>query len=138
MSRKASRPVAVPMHVDAKPVAERTLPFAHSTHGRLDCASCHTSDVSRRVEKTCNSCHEQHHTAERQCASCHPDARTTHTRAVHLTGCGGSGCHTAPAGVAATPVRNVCIACHSAQQNHKPGQDCSTCHLGNWSHASGT
>jgi len=136
-SARPSHPTLVPMHVDSRPVAQRTLTFAHNDHARLECASCHTSDVSRRVEKTCLSCHEQHHTADRQCASCHTDARASHTREVHLTGCGGSGCHQSPAGSSALPVRNVCLACHAAQQSHKPGQDCTTCHLGNWTQASG-
>ncbi|MEP7347825.1 MAG: hypothetical protein ABI877_21320, partial [Gemmatimonadaceae bacterium] len=137
---QAARPghaVVVPMHVDSKPVSDRTLTFAHSEHAKLECNSCHTADVSRRVEKTCTSCHEAHHAAERQCSSCHADAQATHTRAVHLTGCAASGCHVAPPGASASPIRNVCLACHSAQLNHKPGGDCSTCHLGNWSHSSG-
>lgn len=110
----------------------RTLTFAHETHAKVACADCHGQNLSRSVEKTCASCHADHHEAARDCASCHPAARATHTRAVHLTGCGGSGCHYREATPATSTARNVCLACHAELKAHKPGGDCSTCHLTSW------
>jgi hypothetical protein len=128
---------AVRMQVAALVAKDRSLTFTHNEHGRLECNACHSTGVNRKVEKTCLSCHTDHHAAERRCASCHSDGKATHTRDVHLTGCAGSGCHQSLAGASAQPVRNVCLACHAAQANHKPGQDCSTCHLGNWTRGDG-
>jgi nitrate/TMAO reductase-like tetraheme cytochrome c subunit len=136
-AKAASHAVTVPMHVASLPAKDRTLTFQHNEHGRLECATCHTTDLNRRVEKDCTSCHEDHHAAERRCASCHADARPTHTREVHLTGCAGAGCHLATLGAVTQPVRSVCLACHAAQASHKPGQDCAPCHLASWPHGNG-
>ncbi|MBV6520445.1 MAG: hypothetical protein MNPFHGCM_00559 [Gemmatimonadaceae bacterium] len=130
-----ARSQTVPMRIDDRPATERTLSFAHRDHTELVCASCHTADASRKVETNCLSCHEDHHAAGRTCTDCHADARAKHTREVHLTGCAGSGCHTAAPAAAISPTRNVCIACHTAQHDHKPGQDCAACHLANWAQA---
>ncbi len=128
-----SYPVATTLQLSVKTTpTPRTLTFAHETHAKVACADCHGPDLSRSVEKTCASCHTDHHEAARDCASCHPAARTTHTRAVHLTGCGGSGCHYREATPATSTARNVCLACHAELKEHKPGGDCSTCHLTSW------
>jgi nitrate/TMAO reductase-like tetraheme cytochrome c subunit len=128
-----SYPAAMTLQLSVKPSpTTRTLSFAHETHAKVSCADCHGQDLSRSVEKTCASCHTDHHEATRDCASCHPAARSTHTRAVHLTGCGGSGCHYREATAATSTARNVCLACHAELKEHKPGGDCSTCHLTNW------
>ena len=111
---------------------QRSLTFAHETHARVTCASCHGQDLSRSVEKTCASCHTDHHEAARDCASCHPPSKGTHTRAVHLTGCGGSGCHYREATPATSTAPNVCLACHTELREHKPGRDCATCHVTRW------
>lgn len=124
----------VAVHVAGRAEAKsRTLAFAHSRHPGLACATCHGTDVTRRVERECTSCHADHHQTARDCLACHPPARETHTRAVHLTGCAGSGCHTAVPATATVPARNICLACHREQADHKPGRDCATCHLSNWS-----
>ena len=110
----------------------RTLSFAHEQHAGVACADCHGSTIKRTVEKTCASCHTDHHNATRTCASCHPPARETHTRALHVTGCGGSGCHMRETTAAITPARAVCVACHVEQIEHKPGRECAPCHLSVW------
>jgi hypothetical protein len=110
----------------------RTLDFAHERHADVACSSCHSSDLSRAVEKTCASCHSDHHVATRSCNNCHPSARDTHTRALHVTGCGGSGCHVREATAAVTPARAVCVSCHVEQIEHKPGRECAPCHLSTW------
>ena len=110
----------------------RSFDFAHEQHATVACASCHGSDLRRTVEKTCASCHTDHHTATRTCSSCHPSARQTHTRALHVSGCGGSGCHIRETTAAITPVRAVCISCHVEQIEHKLGRECAPCHLSEW------
>jgi hypothetical protein len=110
----------------------RTLSFEHGRHARIACADCHDDSLARTVEKTCASCHVDHHAASRTCTGCHQSALTGHTRAVHLTGCAGSGCHAAERTAATNPVRSVCVACHVSQADHKPGRDCASCHLSRW------
>ncbi|HSA54277.1 MAG TPA: NapC/NirT family cytochrome c [Gemmatimonadaceae bacterium] len=125
--------MATPMALTVWPAPRtRQLDFAHAQHAPLACAECHAATITRGVERTCASCHAQHHEAARSCASCHPPSRQTHTRAVHETGCGGAGCHTSETTAAITPVRAVCVACHDGQAAHKPGGDCATCHLSAW------
>jgi hypothetical protein len=111
---------------------DRTLPFAHARHTKLACDQCHAQNLARTVQQTCTSCHADHHDATRDCASCHPPSRSTHTRALHLTGCAGSGCHDQEKTPATTPVRAVCLACHAEQKDHKSGRECATCHLSTW------
>jgi nitrate/TMAO reductase-like tetraheme cytochrome c subunit len=110
----------------------RSLVFAHTRHAKLACANCHAQDLTRTVQTTCSSCHADHHEATRTCASCHPSPLATHSRALHVTGCGGAGCHARESTPATTPVRSVCVACHAQQASHKPGRDCATCHLTRW------
>ena len=113
-------------------VTSKALPFAHGRHESLRCAECHSANLARSVERTCASCHIDHHTEARECSACHQPARQTHTRAVHETGCGGSGCHYREATPATSTARTVCVACHVEQATHKPGRDCATCHLTRW------
>jgi hypothetical protein len=110
----------------------RSLAFAHDRHARIGCAECHAANAARSVEKSCTSCHADHHQAARSCTACHASARATHTRALHVTGCGGSGCHVRETTAAVTPVRSVCLTCHAEQVDHKPGRECAGCHLSSW------
>jgi hypothetical protein len=129
----AAYPIAATVTLSVWPAPRpRTLAFAHERHTGIACAQCHAASVARRVERTCESCHADHHTAARDCASCHPAARETHTRALHVSGCGGSGCHVQERTPAVTPVRSVCLACHAEQAAHKPGRECAPCHLSTW------
>ena len=127
--RQVSTTVA--LSVVAQP-RQKMLPFAHERHARLECANCHTDSRERTVERTCASCHSEHHTADRDCASCHPASRDTHTLAVHATGCATSGCHYRERSAAVTPVRATCLACHGEQRDHKTGRECAPCHLSAW------
>jgi len=132
------RHIATPFALTVWPQPRtRSLPFAHERHARLECGSCHADSRQRGVERTCASCHADHHTAERDCAACHPASRETHTRAVHATGCAASGCHERERGVAVSPVRATCLACHAEQRDHKPNRECAPCHLSAWSQAAG-
>jgi hypothetical protein len=116
----------------AQAPVDKTLPFEHGRHARVTCDQCHAQDLARTVQQTCTSCHADHHEATRDCASCHPPSRTTHTRALHLTGCAGSGCHDQEKTPATTPVRATCLACHQEQKDHKSGRECAPCHLSTW------
>lgn len=129
----AARPVATTfaLTVWTQP-RSRSLGFAHDQHARLECAGCHDDSRQRTVERTCASCHSEHHTTERNCAACHPASRETHTRALHATGCAGSGCHEAERGTAVSPVRATCLACHAEQRDHKANKECAPCHLSAW------
>jgi nitrate/TMAO reductase-like tetraheme cytochrome c subunit len=129
----AARPVTTTfaLAVWAQP-RSRPLGFAHDQHARLECAGCHGESRQKTVQRSCASCHSEHHTTERNCASCHPASRETHTRAVHATGCAASGCHERERGTAVSPVRATCLACHAEQRDHKANRECAPCHLSAW------
>jgi nitrate/TMAO reductase-like tetraheme cytochrome c subunit len=128
-----ARTVAVAMALSVwRGPRQRTLPFAHAEHARLDCTDCHTLDRGRGLGKTCSSCHQDHHASARNCTSCHSDSRSAHSRELHLLGCAGSGCHAAERAAGLGPSRAVCLACHTEQRQHKPGRECAQCHLASW------
>ncbi|HKI94532.1 MAG TPA: hypothetical protein VJ992_04515 [Gemmatimonadales bacterium] len=113
----------------AKAPTKRTLGFNHVWHDSLACANCHTHTLDEAVTRECRSCHARHHTPTATCARCH-DAEATlakHTLVVH-TGCGQAGCHADGVASHFPPTRAVCLSCHAAQVNHRPGGDCATCH----------
>ena len=127
---------AIPRSVTMKtsadtPARTRTLPFAHRTHRDLDCKGCHTSGIRLGVTRDCQSCHKEHHVAERTCATCHVPAKDLHLRDSH-EGCAGSSCHSNAEVLALTPSRTVCLACHTEQVNHKPKRECAECHGVQW------
>lgn len=129
----AARPVATTFALTVWPQPRsRPLGFAHDQHARLDCAGCHDDSRQKTVERSCASCHSDHHTNERNCAACHPASRETHTREVHATGCAASGCHDGERGAAVSPVRATCLACHAEQRDHKANKECAPCHLSAW------
>jgi hypothetical protein len=84
------------------------------------------------VKRDCQSCHGEHHTAERSCLTCHQPAKTAHVRASH-NGCAGSGCHSNAAVLALPPSRSTCLVCHADQVKHKPRRECAECHAVSWS-----
>lgn len=130
-----SRPlsVSVPVRLTMWPAPKpRMLGFDHARHERVECSTCHAATLARTVEKTCASCHADHHAATRTCTTCHTPEASSHPRTLHLTGCGGSGCHSSETTAAVTPARAVCVACHVKQADHKPGRECATCHLSQW------
>lgn len=121
------RDVSVTFTVKARksgPVT-RALHFRHEQHRTLACAQCHAADADRTVEKTCLSCHADHHAAARDCTSCHANARTGHDRSAH-DGCGT--CHRGGRTPALTYTRALCLTCHEKQRSHEPGGDCAACH----------
>jgi len=111
----------------------RVLTFDHVYHVEVGCAKCHTSgsDLRAAVGADCSSCHFQHHLPDADCSQCHqPPARGAHTIQAHM-GCSGTGCHVSPPqGIRDAPrTRALCLACHTTQKDHKPGQVCVDCHL---------
>ena len=121
--------VSTAVRVTGKPALTRSLDFEHARHTQLDCAKCHASDAPERVTTTCAECHTDHHRPTATCASCHQEARTTHTRATHVS-CGS--CHAGAGTATLPPTRAVCLACHAAQRDHKPNGDCAACHRAGW------
>jgi hypothetical protein len=51
-----------------------------------------------------------------------------HPPVSHLT-CSGSGCHEAQPFVEQPRTRNLCLSCHQALMEHKPGGNCEDCHV---------
>lgn len=111
---------------------QRALPFDHPRHEGIACATCHGTALDRTVQRDCASCHADHHQAERNCNACHVPTREAHTRQLHATGCGASGCHASERTPAVTPVRSTCLACHNEQRDHMAGRQCAGCHLSAW------
>jgi hypothetical protein len=117
------------LSVGAPPARE--LPFDHARHAGVTCASCHTQGAELSAAAVaCASCHVEHHAPEARCATCHlPKPETPpHPLEVHV-GCSGSGCHQDLPFEGVPRTRNLCLACHAQQEDHKPGQVCTTCHL---------
>jgi hypothetical protein len=108
---------------------QRQLPFAHARHAAVPCRDCHNEPVTLAPNRSCGSCHAEHHRPSAECGACHePPGPPVHEAVVHLS-CGGAGCH-APA-VAPEPAlsRTLCLTCHVQQQTHEVGSACAGCHL---------
>jgi len=127
-------PLAASITVAVRDAAPRTrqASFAHQRHASLACSSCHTQPVSLAPAdsvRACQSCHRDHHTAQRECLSCHREAAT----AVHAPpaeahrAC--DACHTPAVIAALVPDRGLCLTCHARQADHMPNRECSTCHF---------
>ena len=132
-----ARPKQLSLAMSVWPASRtRTLGFDHARHANTECRTCHTKTLTMAPEKTCASCHDDHHEPAANCASCHPavplSQNAAHPRAVTHTGCGATNCHTDSAVLALAPTRNVCVACHREQINHQPSGECATCHLVSW------
>jgi hypothetical protein len=108
---------------------DRQVRFEHGVHRSVGCAQCHTRGLSMPVERTCASCHQNHHTATATCVTCHNQPnRASHTVQVHTQSCAGSSCHESASYGAMTQGRNTCLVCHQDQTEHRPGQACAACH----------
>lgn len=137
LTKVLSRAVTMKTSAASAP-RQRALPFAHRSHRDLECKSCHTNGILLGVTRDCQSCHADHHNAERSCTSCHSaPPKTAHTRAAH-DGCAGSTCHTNSAVLSLPPSRATCVSCHQDQANHKPKRECAECHVVTWNPATAT
>jgi nitrate/TMAO reductase-like tetraheme cytochrome c subunit len=109
----------------------RTLPFAHQVHDDLQCQECHTGGLALSAANvSCSGCHDDHHQPNRECMACHAEpAGSAHDVEVHV-GCAGSGCHQAiPAPVRDVPrTRDFCLVCHQDLTDHRPRENCESCH----------
>jgi len=107
----------------------RSLPFAHARHASVACGSCHGAPPAVTPAQGCASCHDRHHTADRDCRQCHraDDVRSHPAASVHV-GCGGAGCHDGGAVAGLAWSRTVCLSCHQDRAGHEPGRDCAACH----------
>jgi hypothetical protein len=121
-------PITIRMDL-SRGAVDRQVRFDHDDHSSRNCAECHTQGASMRVERTCASCHQNHHTATASCVTCHNQPnRDSHTAQVHTRNCAGSACHEAAGYGAMTEGRNTCLVCHQGQAEHRPGQACAACH----------
>lgn len=116
----------------------RSLPFRHSAHEELECASCHENGVSLGVpELDCQSCHEEHHEPTTACLDCHREVgEEEHDRSVHVT-CSSAGCHRDVPVESPPRSRAGCLWCHQDMTEHRPDQECVACHLVPTSNAAG-
>ena len=107
----------------------RRLPFEHQRHGGIACVQCHTDPVSRAPDGAdCASCHVAHHRPAANCVACHAGANALadHKAADHPN-CASAACHGARAANLPS-TREMCLACHTSQARHVPGQACEQCH----------
>ncbi|NOT07413.1 MAG: hypothetical protein HOP28_04320, partial [Gemmatimonadales bacterium] len=123
-------PAEVRVGTGTRPPVARQVGFRHNRHEKVTCEACHlpAATVPPDSVRTCQACHQQHHVDARDCTQCHNVRTTTtaHTRATHVR-C--DACHT-PARIAAlVPNRPFCLTCHTAQRDHWPAGECSTCHF---------
>lgn len=126
-----ARPVLVAIQaVGADEPRVRTLSFDHDDHESRECLTCHTTSVTLRFGRECASCHEYHHQQDARCMTCHESVETpAHSGDVHA-GCAGGGCHGDAPVLSLAPERNVCQVCHQDLVDHRPGQECTACHIG--------
>jgi len=121
--------VAVMVRVAGAPARERAMPFAHERHSTETCRTCHQTSPALEFTRTCDSCHDRHHTVEADCTGCHTGPnRAAHDASAHR-GCDGSGCHADPALPALATARQGCLVCHPEQKAHEPGRECAPCHV---------
>ena len=126
-----ARPVLVAVEVTgAEEARVRRLTFAHDDHQSRECRTCHSTPVTLDFGRDCASCHEYHHQQDARCMTCHVDVETAaHAGDVHA-GCAGGGCHGEAPVLSLAPTRNVCQVCHQDMVDHRPGRECTACHVG--------
>ncbi|MGZ9247796.1 MAG: hypothetical protein ACXW61_18570, partial [Gemmatirosa sp.] len=133
--REPAAPTRVATRVTpAAGVAPRTreLPFAHTPHREVACRDCHTAPETLAVERTCASCHAEHHVPTATCVACHAGpVKAAHRLSAH-EGCSASGCHVSAVGASLPPRRGVCLSCHQDMTQHRPGRECADCHRVTW------
>jgi hypothetical protein len=133
-----SRDVTVSVAMKGRPARPRQVSFAHESHRREACTSCHLTPVTLAPAdsiRTCAACHTDHHAAGRRCAGCHQpsDAATATLQAAHRApvdahaGC--DACHAASTVAELVPTRAFCLACHPPGQDHYRERECSECHF---------
>ena len=126
-----SRPVLVAVQAaGADEPRVRTLTFDHQDHRSRECRTCHTAPATLAFGRDCASCHEYHHQQDARCMTCHVEVETpVHSGDVHA-GCAGGGCHGDAPVLSLEPQRNICQVCHQDLVDHRPGQECTMCHVG--------
>lgn len=134
---RESLPKTLTLHVAiaaaGKPARDRTIAFPHERHAELRCAACHGQPVTLAPldsAATCQGCHAEHHEAERSCATCHRTESIAQTHAMPVrahVAC--DACHPTAAITPLSPTRSFCLVCHDPAVDHKPGRECTTCHL---------
>ncbi len=127
------RSVRVAVSVADHPSRSRAVEFEHPEHSRIKCIQCHTTPVSLAAEPkvgSCLSCHQDHHTADRDCAACHqnPAISPAHARPVKAhSAC--DQCHAPETVSTLVPTRSFCLTCHATSVDHYPAKQCTECHF---------
>lgn len=109
----------------------RVMAFPHQVHGAIDCSSCHTEGIALAppADLDCQSCHDDHHTAESDCASCHRVAPVSaHPPSEGHVTCSGAGCHERVPFEGVPRTRAFCLGCHQDLRDHEPERTCADCH----------
>ncbi|HET7042732.1 MAG TPA: cytochrome c3 family protein, partial [Gemmatimonadales bacterium] len=127
-------PITLPVTVTVAARGPRSRPvaFPHGRHTSVACLECHTTPITLapRVEAAnCTACHDRHAATTVACGSCHaaiPDSAHAPPVDAHRA-C--ATCHEVTTVGTLTPTRNLCLTCHAPQRDHKPGLECTTCHL---------
>ena len=129
----APRPATVTVTVANTAPRPRAVEFAHAKHGTVGCLSCHVTPVTLEpapAAATCTSCHDQHGAGKADCTACHaaaaPFAAHRPPADAHRA-C--AACHQVAVTNTLQPTRTLCLTCHATQRDHKPGGECTTCHL---------
>lgn len=129
----ASAPVTITVATAGTAPLPRPAIFQHSAHTARTCAECHQTPVTlapAAATVTCSACHDRHVDAGASCAACHAGAAPFPSHAppaeAHRA-C--AACHLAAIVATLAPTRVLCLTCHAPQQDHKPGVECTTCHL---------
>lgn len=127
-------PISVTLSVAAarRPARARPVGFPHARHTSVRCVECHATPTTLApspAAASCTACHEKHAAATVDCAACHqaiPDSAHAPPVDAHRA-C--ASCHEVATVATLTPTRNLCLTCHAPQRDHKPGLECTTCHL---------
>ncbi|MEN8143866.1 MAG: hypothetical protein ABFS14_02850 [Gemmatimonadota bacterium] len=108
----------------------RELPFGHEEHADLACADCHDSGTPS-VFNQCADCHAEHHEPSAACSACHTErpAEDAHDIEVHVSTCGGAGCHAEAGYGELEETTEFCLSCHQDEADHEPDDSCVRCHL---------
>jgi hypothetical protein len=129
----AARPEAtVTVAVATTPPRARAVPFDHTPHAARSCVSCHTTPVTLApppAVATCSACHDDH-AAARDCVACHAAAAPFSAHAPPANAHRNCvACHAGAIVAELSPTRPLCLTCHQTEREHKPGRECTTCHL---------
>lgn len=104
----------------------RTVAFEHADHTNESCTTCHSSAAVGTIT-ACANCHDTHHREASSCTQCHGATLLAAHKADDHLAC--AQCHAVQTLRLLTPDRTFCVSCHADKAQHRPGKECSTCHM---------